>query len=198
MTGKMPGVAIQDYAHARMIVLWGVNPSVSGIHLLPYVQDAVRRGAKLVVIDPRRTKLAEQADLHLALQPGSDLPVALSVIRWLFETGRAASAFLAEHTTGAEELTRRASPWTFERAARSPVAARTSALRGVYADAVRRRCAADGAWKQPDGGSAIAAICPSGSCQQDGVRGGGYDVQLEAFDMTAGRSGARPSAARST
>ncbi|HEV2064106.1 MAG TPA: molybdopterin-dependent oxidoreductase, partial [Thermoanaerobaculia bacterium] len=35
MTGKMPGVAMQDYAHARLVVLWGVNPSVSGIHLLP-------------------------------------------------------------------------------------------------------------------------------------------------------------------
>src|SRR5512132_3035660 len=49
--GKMPGVALQDYAEAKLIVLWGVNPSVSGIHLVPYVQEAQKRGGKLVVVD---------------------------------------------------------------------------------------------------------------------------------------------------
>ena len=87
--GKMPGVAYPDYAHANLIVVWGVNPSVSGIHLVPYIQEAQKRGARLVVIDPRRTRLAESADLHLALRPGTDLPVALAVIRWLFESDRA-------------------------------------------------------------------------------------------------------------
>ena len=69
--GKMPGVALDDYAHARLIVVWGANPSATGIHLVPIVQEAQRRGAKLVVIDPRRTPLATQADLHLAVRPGA-------------------------------------------------------------------------------------------------------------------------------
>ena len=67
--GKMAGVAISDYVHARLIVLWGVNPAASGIHLLPYVLEARKQGARLVVVDPRRTRLAEQADLHIASPP---------------------------------------------------------------------------------------------------------------------------------
>ena len=81
MYGKMSGVAYEDYPAARLIVLWGVNPSASGIHLVPFVREAQRKGATLVVVDPRRTPLARQADLHLALRPGTDLPVALAVHR---------------------------------------------------------------------------------------------------------------------
>src|SRR5204862_5242012 len=77
--GKMSGVAYPDYPAARLILLWGVNPSASGIHLVPYVREAQRKGATLVVIDPRRTALAKQADLHVPLRPGTDLPVALAL-----------------------------------------------------------------------------------------------------------------------
>jgi anaerobic selenocysteine-containing dehydrogenase len=82
--GKMPGVAYQDYARASLVVVWGMNPSVSGIHLMPFLHEAQRRGASIVVVDPRRTRLAERADLHLAVRPGTDLPLALAVIRWIF------------------------------------------------------------------------------------------------------------------
>jgi len=115
--GKMAGIALQDYAHANLIILWGVNPSASGIHILPHVQAARKRGARVVVIDPRRTRIAASADLHLPVKPGTDLPVALALIRHLFETGEADLAFLAEHATGAEELRRRASAWTIDAAA---------------------------------------------------------------------------------
>ena len=103
---------------AKLIVIWGANPSASGIHLLPYIREAQRRGARLVVIDPRTTPLAKQADLHLAVRPGTDLPVALAIHRYLFEEGHADRAFLAAHTRGADRLREKALPWTFERAAR--------------------------------------------------------------------------------
>ena len=82
--GKMPGVTYQDYIHARLIILWGVNPSASGIHLVPYIKAAREAGAKLVVVDPRATSLARQADLHIAPKPGTDLPIALALHRHLF------------------------------------------------------------------------------------------------------------------
>ena len=135
--GKMTGIAYPDYADARLIVLWGVNPSVSGIHLVPYIQEAQKKGARLVVVDPRRTRLAERADLHLAPHPGTDLPLALAVIRWIFAEGRADREFLEAHATGAEELERRAARWTLERAAaetRIPAAdieSLRAALRGL-------------------------------------------------------------------
>src|SRR4029079_9884829 len=115
--GKMPGVALPDYVEARLIVVWGVNPSNTGIHFVPYVQEALRRGARLVVVNPLRINLATQAHHHLAVRPGTDLALALAVHRWLFENGAADLAFLAAHARGADELRRRAAPWTIERAA---------------------------------------------------------------------------------
>jgi anaerobic selenocysteine-containing dehydrogenase len=82
--GKMPSVTYADYVHARLIVVWGANPSSSGIHLVPVIREAQRRGAALVVVDPRATQLARLADLHLAIRPGTDLPVALAVHHYLF------------------------------------------------------------------------------------------------------------------
>ena len=83
------------------------NPAVSGIHLMPFIQEAQKRGAKLAVIDPRRTKLARRSDLHVAPHPGTDLPLALAVVNLLFENGWADEAFLDEHTDGADTLSAR-------------------------------------------------------------------------------------------
>src|SRR4029453_787974 len=87
--GKMPSVTYQDYPESALIVLWGVNPSASGIHLVPYVREAQKRGATLVVVDPRTTQLARSADVHLAVRPGTDVAVALAIHRHLFATGGA-------------------------------------------------------------------------------------------------------------
>src|SRR5687768_11765009 len=115
--GKMPSVTYEDVPEARLILLWGMNPSSSGIHLVPYIREAQRRGAQLVVIDPVTTPLARQADVHLAVKPGTDLPVALSIHRYLFEHGFADEAFLAAHARGVDGLRERARDWTFDRAA---------------------------------------------------------------------------------
>jgi len=71
----------------------------------------------VIVVDPRRTPLARQADIHLAVRPGTDVVVALAIHRFLFEHGFADEAFLARWTRHADELRRRAAEWTFERAA---------------------------------------------------------------------------------
>src|SRR5918998_2264789 len=113
--GKMPSVTYQDYPEARVIVIWGVNPGASGIHLIPFINDARQRGAKLIVVDPRMTSLARQADVYVPVKPGTDLAVALALHRHLFETGHADEAFLQQHTEGADALRERAQPWTFER-----------------------------------------------------------------------------------
>ena len=115
--GKMAGVAYEDYPQAKTIILWGVNPQATGIHLVPFLKTAQQQGARLIVIDPRRTPLARQADLHLPIRPGTDVVLALSMIRECFATGRAAGDFLRDHATGVEELRASAEPWTFPRAA---------------------------------------------------------------------------------
>ena len=182
--GKMPGIAIDDYVHARLIVLWGVNPSATGIHIIPKIYEAQRRGAKIVVVDPRTTPLARRADLHLALRPGTDLAVALAVHRWLFESGRADSGFLERHSTGAERLREKAEAWTFERAADAA---------GVPAHDLERfaRLYADGSpaalrcgWgleRNRNGGSAVAAVLALPAVAgKFGVRGGGYTLSNSA------------------
>ena len=187
---KMPGVALQDYVHAKLIVLWGVNPSVSGIHLIPYIYAARKAGARLVVLDPRRTPLAAGADLHLPVKPGTDLPVALSLLRWLFENGCADEAFLREHTTGSDALRARASEWSFPRAAD---VAGVSALdlerfAGLYAEAspAAIRCGW-GVERNRNGGSAVAAILALPAVAgKFGVRGGGYTMSNSgAWDLSA-------------
>ncbi len=178
--GKMVGVAIEDFVHSRLIVVWGANPSASSIHLVPIIHEARRRGAKLVVVDPRRTPLAKKADLHLPLRPGADLPVALSLIRWLFESGEADLDFLDAHTTGADELKRRAEPWTFERAAEvaGVTAGEIATLARLYADSEPAviRCGW-GPERNRNGGSAIAAILALPAVAgKFGCRGGGYTM----------------------
>jgi anaerobic selenocysteine-containing dehydrogenase len=178
--GRMPGVALTDYPHAKLIVLWGVNPSVTGIHFVPILQEAQRAGAKLVVVDPRRTPLAKRADLYLAPRPGSDLPLALSVLRWLFEQGHADQEFLARHTRHSDELRRRCEPWTFARAASACglPAAEIEAFAELYRasdPAVLR--VGWGMERNRNGGSAVAAVLALPAVAgKFGRRGGGYTL----------------------
>jgi len=197
--GKMPGVAFQDFVHARLIVLWGVNPSASGIHQVPFIQEAQRAGARLVVVDPRHTPLAKQADLYLPLRPGTDLAVALSAIRWLFEEGQANLGFLAAHATGWEELRRRAQPWTFERAAEvSGVAAKEiERFVRLYAETSPAviRCGW-GLERNRNGGSAVASVLALPAVAgKFGVRGGGYVLSNSgAWSLDSAAAVAEPEA----
>jgi len=178
--GKMAGVVYQDYVHAQLIILWGVNPSASGIHLIPYIKQAQAAGATLVVVDPRRTSLAKKADLHLAPRPGTDLPVALALHRVLFEEGHADEAFLAAHTHGANRLREAARPWTIEKAAAEagldPADLRRLADLYVAASPALVRCGW-GLERNRNGGNAAAAVLALPSVAgKFGVRGGGYSM----------------------
>jgi anaerobic selenocysteine-containing dehydrogenase len=188
--GKMEGVAFTDYPSAKLVVVWGCNPSASGIHLVPPIQAACEAGAKLVVVDPRSTSLAKQADLHLALRPGTDLVVALAMIRELFASGRADREFLDRHATRADELERRAAPWTLARAADIagiPLAdlERFVELYAGISPAVIR--CGWGLERNRNGGSAVAAVLALPAVAgKFGVRGGGYTLSNSgAWKMSA-------------
>ncbi len=186
--GRMPGVALIDYEHADLIVIWGCNPAVTGIHLVPVLRRARARGARLVVIDPRSTGVAKRADLHLKPRPGTDLVLALAVVRWLFAHHRVDRGFVAEHTTGAELLSERALEWTLERAAREcgVPAAQIEDFARLYADTspAVMRCGW-GVERNRNGGSAVAAILALPALLgKFGVRGGGYTLSnARAFSL---------------
>jgi anaerobic selenocysteine-containing dehydrogenase len=182
--GKMAGVAYQDYEHANLIIVWGANPSASGIHLVPFIRAAQRRGAKLVVIDPRSTPLARLADVHLQLRPGTDLPVALAIHHYLFENGFADTDFLAAHAKGTDELRARAAGWTFERAAAAAEvpAAAIEAIADMY---VRHspaviRCGWGLERNRNGGNAALAVLALPAVAGKFGVRGGGYTMSNSA------------------
>jgi anaerobic selenocysteine-containing dehydrogenase len=182
--GKMPSVTYQDYPAASLIILWGVNPSASGIHLVPYVRDAQKRGATLVVIDPRTTALARTADVHLPVRPGTDVAVALAIHLHLFSTGRADEAFLREHTRGADRLRERAEEWTIERAADTAGIDR-AALRQVadlYAESSPAliRCGWGLERNRNGGNAAMAVLALPAVGGKFGVRGGGYSMSNSA------------------
>ncbi|RKZ12964.1 hypothetical protein DRQ32_02585 [bacterium] len=93
-----------DLESARLIVLWGKNPAETNIHQSVFIERALQRGARLVVIDPRRTQSAEQASLFMQPRPGTDSAIALAVARLLIERGAVDSEFIDAHVLGFEEF----------------------------------------------------------------------------------------------
>jgi len=178
--GKMPGVSLEDYEHANLIVVWGFNPVASGIHLVPIIDRAIARGAKLIVVDPRSTSLSRKADLHLRVRPGTDLPVALSIVSALWERGHADLDFIENHTTGSEKLRQAASAWSIEKAAETAGLSpedieRFLTLYSAASPAVIR--IGWGVERNRNGGSAIAAIMAIAAVAgKFGVRAGGLTM----------------------
>src|SRR5213078_2062269 len=98
--GAAPGMRPEQAEHARLIVAWGNNVTWSNLHLMPVINRVRKQGAKLVVVDPRRTTVARQADLHIALRPGTDVVLAWAVAAELERRGAIDREFVARHVDG--------------------------------------------------------------------------------------------------
>ncbi len=102
--GAKKGVDPREINQSDLIVVWGGNPVNTQVNVMTHVSRAKKeRSAKLVVIDPYRTGTAEQADLHLALKPGTDGALAAAVIHVLLREGYADRDYLARYTDWSEE-----------------------------------------------------------------------------------------------
>ena len=115
--GAMSTANPLDVVNSQLVVIWGANPTVSNTHFPPLVQQAVAHGAKVVVIDPRRTAMAKRCDLHLAIRPGTDTVLALAIANYWSRYNLLNTDFIAEHADGADEYLASAAEWTIERAA---------------------------------------------------------------------------------
>ena len=116
--GPAPGMSPEQAVHARLIVAWGNNVTWSNLHLTPIIRRARKAGAKLVVVDPRRTKIAAEADLHLAIGPGTDVVLAWAVAAELERRGALDRAFIERHVAGFEEYMAAARPFSVSEGAR--------------------------------------------------------------------------------
>jgi len=101
------GMDPERFDEAKLILVWGSNPIVSNLHLWSRVQEAKRRGAKLVAIDPYRSLSAEKCHEHLALLPGTDAALALGMMHVIIGEGRHDADYVERYTLGFEALARR-------------------------------------------------------------------------------------------
>src|SRR5688572_15698328 len=97
----------ERFDEAKLILLWGANPIVSNLHLWSRVQEAKRRGAKVVAIDPYRSLSAEKCSQHIALLPGTDGALALGMMHVLIAEDLIDRDYIGKYTLGFEELRKR-------------------------------------------------------------------------------------------
>ena len=179
--GKKLGMPTEDFRLAKLVLAWGANIHGNNVHLWPMIEKARRAGARLIVIDPYRTRTAALADWHIAIRPGTDAALALGMMHVIFNEGLEDRDYIAAMTHGASELAERAreytpervAAWTgmtaseVERLAREYATTRPAALRmnygvqrsengGTAARAIAMLPALTGAWKYRGGGGQLS------------------------------------------
>jgi anaerobic selenocysteine-containing dehydrogenase len=183
--GKRWSPPYADIVHSRLVVVWGHNPISTAPHFMPFLRQAQHAGCKLVVIDPRRTRTAQGADLHLAPLPGSDGALALALGHVLVKEGLHDEHWLTAHTVGWPDFRRRLEESLPERAAK---------LTGLPAEAIidlarlygKTRPGlikiADGINRNRNGGQNVRAVCALPALTgQYGVRGGGLAYSTSGY-----------------
>jgi len=149
--GTRVGPTPQEFAFAKLILVWGGNVHGNNIHLWPFIEQARRNGARLIVIDPYRTRTAALADEHLQINPGTDTLLALAMMHVLFRDGLADEAYLRDCADGWEQLRDHAlkADHTPERAA---------AITGIAADNIEQLARAYGLQSRSTEASAIIRV----------------------------------------
>ncbi|MFC7817664.1 molybdopterin oxidoreductase family protein [Streptomyces sp. NPDC057367] len=94
---------LEDIPRTGCVILVGSNPAETMPPSLRYFTELRENGGTLIVVDPRRTRTAEQADLHLAPRPGTDLALALGMLHLVVAEGRVDAEYVEERTAGWEE-----------------------------------------------------------------------------------------------
>src|SRR5262249_8817124 len=123
------GMDPETIEHARLILLWGTNTLSTNLHLWKFVARARRNGARLIVIDPVRTRTAAQADDHLQIVPGTGAALAVSLLHGVLQLGKEDRDFIRDHTLGFETFQKRVAEWP---------PARAAALTGLPTSAIER------------------------------------------------------------
>ncbi len=175
--GSMPAVQPEQCIHAKLIVVWGNNVTYSNLHLAPLIKRAKAQGAKLVVVDPKRIKIADQADMYLPVRPGTDIILAWAIARELENLGAFDHDFIEKHVQGADEFMDAAREYSLEQSAE---------ICGVSAEQIQEFAklyhasnpaviaAGNGLERNQNGGNGVRAIFALPSlCNKFGLRGGG-------------------------
>lgn len=115
--GDAGGIAHTEMAHSKLIVIWANNITIGHLHLIKIIREARKTGAKVVVIDPKRIRIADDADLFIQINPGTDVVLAYAVANQINVMGGLNQAFIDTYTSGAEQFLERAKSWNLAKAA---------------------------------------------------------------------------------
>jgi anaerobic selenocysteine-containing dehydrogenase len=190
--GPVPGMRPEQAEHARLIIAWGGNVTWSNLHQMPVINRARKQGAKLVVVDPRRTPIARQADLHVALRPGTDVVLAWALAAELERRGALDREFIARHVEGFDDFMALARRYDLPKAAEICGVPETQirTLAEWYATISPAAIAVgNGLERNQNGGSGIRAVFALPALAgKFGVLGGGLvNGARNAFPMTPNR-----------
>ncbi|MBK5187191.1 MAG: molybdopterin oxidoreductase family protein [Gemmatimonadaceae bacterium] len=125
--GASVGADPEGLPESDLVLLWGTNTLTSNPHLWPFVREARERGARVIAIDPLRTRTADQCDEWIPIRPGTDAALALGIMHVLFAEHLEDVDYLERYTLGAVELRARAAEYT---------PARVSAITGIPAERI--------------------------------------------------------------
>ena len=115
--GGVGGIEHAELGHSRLIVIWANNITTCNLHLTKVIRDARKKGAKLVVIDPKSTHIAQEADLHLQVAPGTDVVLGYAVAAELNRLNALDQHFIDQHVLGAKAYLDEAKKYTLPQAA---------------------------------------------------------------------------------
>ena len=108
--GATAGVDPESLVHSRYILIWACNMISTNLHLWPFVAEAQRRGAKIVVIDPVRHRTAAHADWYIPIRPGTDGALALAMMNVIIGEGLTDEAYVRDYTVGLRRAGRAGGP----------------------------------------------------------------------------------------
>jgi len=175
--GAAAGIDPEDTVHSKFVIVWGCNIVSTNMHQVMYLTEARKRGAKIVHIDVHRNRTSKWADEFIPILPGTDTALALGMMHVLIKEGLTNAEFIAEHTTGYEELIAQAELYPPEK---------VSQITGIPVDTIVELAReyghaspsfiriGNGLQHHDNGGMAIRAIvCLPALTGQWGIRGGG-------------------------
>ena len=196
MYGRKVGTEPEQFRRSKYIIAWGANIHGNNVHLWPFVEEARRNGAKLVVIDPYRTRTAKVADWHIPINPGTDVALAMGIMHVILRDGLHDRDYIERYAEGFDELQKRlprytpeqVSEWTgipqedIELLAHEYATTRPAAIRLNY-----------GIQRAQNGGAAVRAVCMlpviTGSWKEVGgglqlSLSGGFQLNQAAMERT--------------
>src|SRR5437588_2800530 len=112
VVGRKMGTEPEQFRDSKYIIAWGANIHGTNVHLWPFIEEARRNGAKLVVIDPYKTRTARCADWYLPINPGTDVALALGMMHVIIGEHLHDADYVARFTSGFEELRERVRKYT--------------------------------------------------------------------------------------